>query len=279
MTIYKPKNGVDRKLGTKLEKSPGVVLVGDDATPLTEEHDKGDSNGVLILRNYTQKFERNFMRVCTVAAILSIFIFAACFGYFIHQKMSNYKPAIQTIHVQFHEYRRRVDQDDMTESRIEGGFYEQAEVDWKMERYEKLNIPPFIDSRRSTVVHDFKYDLTAIVDHDEARCFTLPLNRTIVIPPGRFMEGISRFRAGHSFPNARVERQVYQVVTPPVADTLSYGEVIAADCKFYPTFKLVKANEPIAMSKRFDCQFSGLTYSLGETGYPLMVLVTLEGCA
>lgn len=32
MTIYKPKNGVDRKLGTKLEKSPGVVLVGDDAT-------------------------------------------------------------------------------------------------------------------------------------------------------------------------------------------------------------------------------------------------------
>lgn len=45
----------------------------------------------------------------------------------------------------------------MTESRIEGGFYEQAEVDWKMERYEKLNIPPFIDSRRSTVVHDFKY--------------------------------------------------------------------------------------------------------------------------
>lgn len=35
----------------------------------------------------------------------------------------------------------------------------------------------------------------------------------------------------------------------------------------------------LAMSKRFDCQFSGLTYSLGETGYPLMVLVTLEGCA
>jgi len=198
--------------------------------------------------------------------------------------MSNYKPPIQTIHVQFHEYRRRIDQDDMTESRIEGGFYEQAEVDWKMERYEKLNIPPFIDSRRSTVVHDFKYDLTAIVDHDEARCFTLPLNRTIVNPPGRFMECINRFKAGHSFPNARVERQAYQVVTPPVVDVMSLGELIGSDCKYYHTYNLVKAvnlekaNEPTALSKRYDCQFSGETYSLGETGYPLMVLVSLEGC-
>lgn len=69
----------------------------------------------------------------------------------------SFQPAVQTIHVQFHEYRRRIDQDDMTESRIEGGFYEQAEVDWKMGRYERLKIPPFIDSRGSTVVHDFKY--------------------------------------------------------------------------------------------------------------------------
>lgn len=31
MTIYKPKNGVDRKPGNKLEKSPAMVMVGDDA--------------------------------------------------------------------------------------------------------------------------------------------------------------------------------------------------------------------------------------------------------
>lgn len=282
MTIYKPKNGADRKLGKKLEKSPGEVLEGDDVMPLTSEHGKEDEalnlHGVIILRKYTQKVEQNFMRICTLAAILSIFVFAACFGYFVHQKMFNYKPSIQTIHVQFHEYRRRIDQEDMTESRIEGGFYEQAEVDWKMERYEKLSIPPFIDSRRSTVVHDFKYDLTAIVDHDETRCFILPLNRSIVNTPGLFMDFINKFKAGYSFPNARVERQVHHVVTPPVTNVLSLGEVISSDCKFYRTYNLVKADEPIALSKRFACQFSGETYSLGGTGYPLMVLVTLEGC-
>lgn len=282
MTIYKPKNGVDRKPGNKLEKSPAMVMVGDDAMLLKQDHDKGDealnSHGVMILRTYTQQFERNFMRICTFAAILSIFVFAACFGYFVHQKLFNYKPAVQTIHVQFHEYRRRIDQDDMTESRIEGGFYEQAEVDWKMGRYEKLKIPPFIDSRGSTVVHDFKYNLTAIVDHDKIRCFTLPLNRTIVYPPGLFMEYIDRFKAGHTFPNARAERQVHHVVTPPITDPSSLGEIISSDCRFYRTYKLVKADEPLALSKRFACQFSGETYSLGETGYPLLVLISLEGC-
>jgi len=62
---------------------------------LKQDHDKGDealnSHGVMILRTYTQQFERNFMRICTFAAILSIFVFAACFGYFVHQKLFNYK--------------------------------------------------------------------------------------------------------------------------------------------------------------------------------------------
>lgn len=40
--------------------------------------------------------------------------------------------------------------------RIQGSFVERIEIDETDYLYEKLEVPPILESRRSTVVHDFE---------------------------------------------------------------------------------------------------------------------------
>lgn len=286
MTIYKGKAVDEKKLTKKLD-SPSVVLTADIAfVPLTQpEFDKGEesfhSPEIKVLRRHAQNSERRFMRICAVLAVLTILAFATCLGYFARHKLISSKPFVGTLHVRFHDYHRTADEPYLPESRINGGFFEQVEVDWKTNQYEKINVPPFIEVRSATVVHDFVQMWTAIVDHDDSHCFVTPLNRSITFPPETFMEYIKdqqKIGIKYGATSFSVERHVHKVITPPQESLLEYGVHIASACHFYDTYLLVKADKPVAMSKRFACQFSGKTYSLGGTGYPILVLVALEGC-
>ena len=60
--------------------------------------------------------------------------------------------------------------------KVEGEFYQQVEIDVESEAYEKLNLPPIMNSQRSTILHDFNQKLTAIVNLEHGHCFILPLN-------------------------------------------------------------------------------------------------------
>lgn len=48
----------------------------------------------------------------------------------------------------------------------------------------------------------------------------------------------------YKVPSFKVERQVHKVVTPPLENLFEFGDIIATDCHFYETYKLVKADEP-----------------------------------
>jgi len=39
--------------------------------------------------------------------------------------------------------------------KVEGEFYQQVEIGVESEAYEKLNLPPIMNSQRSTILHDF----------------------------------------------------------------------------------------------------------------------------
>lgn len=40
--------------------------------------------------------------------------------------------------------------------RLEGEFYEQVEIDLMSNSYERLQVPPLLSYKRSTVIHDFE---------------------------------------------------------------------------------------------------------------------------
>lgn len=286
MTIFNGKVVDGKNFTEKLDNSLIEETADDALVPLTE-WEFGESKeslqlpGIKVVRDYKPDCKRRFKVICSVLGILTIFASAACLGYFMHKRLYNYKPFVDTVHVRFHEYIRSAEEHDIPESRIDGGFFEQVEIDWKRKQYEKISVPFFIDVKRATVVHDFVHMWTAIVDDDNSQCFVIPLNQSITFPPDIFMEYLLKHRDVYKVASFKVERQVHKVVTPPLPleNLLEFGDLIATDCHFYNTYKLVKADEPFAMSKRFACRFSGDTYSLGGTGYPALLLIVLNGCA
>lgn len=289
MTIYKVSKGSgDGKANKRIYKPPqSVVFTTDDTMPFSTKSDEAflDSDSVSVVRDKARTtFEQRAMRYCAIAVFVALFVFAAFIGCFIYRQMKHYKPAIETIQVQFHEYRRISQKvmdasDDVILNRIDGAFHQQVEIDWKFEMYEKLNVPSFVDSKESIIVNDFVTNLTAIVQRDTSRCFIVPLNRSIIITPLEFYEKVVMYKSGHSFLSARVVRENYRVITQPIKDLVPFGRFIWGSCHYYNTYRLTGADDTVAMSNTVvPCPFAGDTFSLGQTGYPLMVLVTLESC-
>jgi len=166
-----------------------------------------------------------------------------------------------------------------------GTFEESVEVDQAGGAYERLGVTPVLDFRRSTVVHDFEKNLTAIVDLDHGRCFILPLNRDAVKPPKSFIDLLEKFKSGYYLPNAQVMREGYKVVTPPLMDLSPLGQYINADCQFFDTYRLIKDDEPIVKSKKkrsvrsLTCTMAGEGYCLGWTPGDSMTCISLNDCA
>jgi len=51
----------------------------------------------------------------------------------------------------------------MTRRRVDGTFIEDIEMDVRTGAYERINVPPILESRRSTVLHDFETVISVVV--------------------------------------------------------------------------------------------------------------------
>ncbi|EEC02163.1 conserved hypothetical protein, partial [Ixodes scapularis] len=69
---------------------------------------------------------------------------------------------------------------------------EQFDLDLEFEQYEEIEVPDFTHGRRGRFIHDFAVNKTGIVDMDGQRCFVMPLNRTLVLPPHSLFDLIVR---------------------------------------------------------------------------------------
>jgi len=274
MTIYKPNNP-DRKQEKKLVTGPEVVI--DDKLPLTTK--SNDADMLLFVRRHpitnTEVLRRRrcihcvlFMMalilVVTIALISALFLFKHIHRPYMGQCQVTYEdsfPSASDIVPQPHS------------------FQETYEVDGANSAYERLEVPPILDFRRSTVVHDFDKNLTAIVDRDHGRCYILPLNRAAVQPPKNFLDLLEKFKSGYYVPNAEIVRENYKVMTPAVDDLEPFGVYIWADCQFFDTYHLVKDDEPIAMSKKkrsLSCTMQGDGFCLGDTFVGRMTCLSLH---
>lgn len=116
-------------------------------------------------------------------------------------------------------------------------FHEDFEIE---DCYEKITVPDFSGGRRSKFIHDFKTNKTGIIDIDGRRCFVMPLNRTLVLPPETLMDLVKKMRDGYYEVDTGVLRETMQVVTPAIEDRASLGMHIEQECFGYPIYKLEK---------------------------------------
>ncbi|CAL4063146.1 unnamed protein product [Meganyctiphanes norvegica] len=128
-------------------------------------------------------------------------------------------------------------------------FKEEFELDLDEEFYEKIHVPDFGFGRQGRFVHDFKTNMTGIIDMTSRRCFVMPLDRSHVLPPRTLFDLIKKMWMGYYNVDTEIVRETMKVVYPPVEDRDSLGMYINKHCANYPVYRLQRINVP-DMKKR-----------------------------
>lgn len=119
-------------------------------------------------------------------------------------------------------------------------FKEEFDFDLDTDLYEKITVPDFNGGRRGRFIHDFSANKTGIIDLEGRRCFVMPLNRTLVLPPHSLLDLVLKMRAGYYEVDTEVVRDTMSVVYPPITDFSSVGYYIARECATLNTYMLEK---------------------------------------
>ncbi|XP_042223752.1 integral membrane protein 2C-like [Homarus americanus] len=127
---------------------------------------------------------------------------------------------------------------DDIEGPSESLFNEEFELDLDEDMYEEIHVPDFGFGRQGRFIHDFKTNMTGIIDLSSGHCYVMPLDRTHVLPPRTIMDLVKKMWLGYYNVDTQVLRQTMRVTRPPVVDFTSLGTFIAHDCATYPTFRL-----------------------------------------
>jgi len=303
MTIYKPNNP-DRKQERKLINMPDVVI--DDKLPLTKKT-QNEGAAVLLVQGGSGSSAATLRRMmrCVVVLMVLLLVVLAVFstGVIVYRYVQR-MPVIYECRLKYKDDELLADPGTVQALRNDGqgvvtpggeriGWYdEKVEVDQAGGAYEKLDVPPILDFRRSTVVHDFERNLTTIVDRDHARCFILPLNRSAVTQPKNFIDLLEKFKSGYYIPNAELVRDQYRVRQPAVDDISSFGPYIEAECQYFDSYLLTRDerpitthaldnNQPINLSRRsrsVSCEMAGNGYCLGDTFTDSLRCITFTDC-
>lgn len=251
MTIYKPKTGGEKpQKGIKvpaLEGLPEEVALSGGKKKITE------SSAHLIIVTPARRRRNHMIAAIAFLLFLCVAAFSFGFGLFIFRHMRrSYTGFCQVL---YHE------------GVTAGQFQESVEIDTANGLYEKLHVPSVLDSKRSTVVHDFDKNLTAIVDKDRGNCFVMDLNRTVVQPPQSFYDLLVKAQSGYYIPDAEVIREQYRVLESEIEDIIPFGDFIYSECQNFDTYRLIRADEPYAMSRKRSVNGPHIrqVYNLGET--------------
>uniref|UniRef100_A0A1W7RAB1 Integral membrane protein 2 n=1 Tax=Hadrurus spadix TaxID=141984 RepID=A0A1W7RAB1_9SCOR len=132
-----------------------------------------------------------------------------------------------------------------TFSLSDSNFEEEVDIDIEYEQYEKIEVPDFSHGRRGRFIHDFSMNETGIIDVDGHRCFVMPLNRSLVLPPRSLFDLIVKMRTGYYDVDTEIVRKKMQAVTPPIKDFKSVGYYIARECATMPTYRLERVKSPV----------------------------------
>ncbi|CAI5454552.1 unnamed protein product [Caenorhabditis angaria] len=135
-------------------------------------------------------------------------------------------------------------------------LFQNVEID-PNESYEKIQVPRMGSNRPAVFLHDFKKNLTAIVDVMGKRCFVKDLDRNRVASPRNFIDmlkSIDPIRVDASSQNTDVVRESFKVGQPlnetEVLDLQS--PMLLRHCAFRPTYMLTKQQPSNRVKRNID---------------------------
>ncbi|XP_037095903.1 integral membrane protein 2B-like [Syngnathus acus] len=110
-------------------------------------------------------------------------------------------------------------------------------------------VPDFEDGDPADIVHDFQRGLTAYLDLSLNKCYVLPLNTSVVVPPRDFLELLINIKAGTYLPQSYLVHEE-MVVTERLEHSEQLGDFIGKLCRGKQTFKLQRRERILGMQKR-----------------------------
>ncbi|KAM8976589.1 integral membrane protein 2B [Pelodytes ibericus] len=110
-------------------------------------------------------------------------------------------------------------------------------------------VPEFADSDPADIVHDFHRKLTAYLDLNLNKCYVIPLNTSIVMPPKNFLELIVNIKAGTYLPQSYLVHE-QMVVTDRIENINQLGSFIHRLCRGKETYKLQRRDTIRGIQKR-----------------------------
>ncbi|KAJ8252943.1 hypothetical protein GJAV_G00207420 [Gymnothorax javanicus] len=122
---------------------------------------------------------------------------------------------------------------------------------WEEEEVELINVPvpEFADSDPADIVHDFPRKLTAYLDLSLNKCYVIPLNTSIVMPPKNFIELLINIKAGTYLPQSYLVHE-HMIVTERIDNVDQLGYFIYSLCGGKDTFRLQRRDTILGMQKR-----------------------------
>ncbi|KAM9851257.1 integral membrane protein 2B-like [Aulostomus maculatus] len=110
-------------------------------------------------------------------------------------------------------------------------------------------VPEFDDGDPADIVHDFQRRLTAYLDLSLNKCYVIPLNTSIVMPPRDFLELLANVKAGTYLPQSYLVHEE-MMVTERLEHVDQLGYFIYHLCRGKDTFKLQRRDRILGMQKR-----------------------------
>ncbi|CAL8342080.1 unnamed protein product [Boreogadus saida] len=110
-------------------------------------------------------------------------------------------------------------------------------------------VPEFEDTDPADIVHDFERRLTAYLDLNLNKCYVIPLNTSVVMPPKDLMELLENIKMGSYLPQSYLLHEE-MVVTERLHHVDQLGYYIYSLCRGKQTFKLQRRERIIGMQKR-----------------------------
>uniref|UniRef100_A0A8D3AE88 Integral membrane protein 2 n=2 Tax=Scophthalmus maximus TaxID=52904 RepID=A0A8D3AE88_SCOMX len=110
-------------------------------------------------------------------------------------------------------------------------------------------VPEFVDGDPADIVHDFDRRLTAYLDLSLNKCYVIPLNTSIVMPPKDLMDLLVNVKAGTYLPQSYLVHEE-MIVTERLEHVDQLGFFIYNLCRGKDTYKLQRRDRILGMQKR-----------------------------
>ncbi|KAG7277694.1 hypothetical protein CRUP_024514 [Coryphaenoides rupestris] len=110
-------------------------------------------------------------------------------------------------------------------------------------------VPEFQDTDPAEIIHDFQRRLTAYLDLNLNKCYVIPLNTSVVMPPKDLLELLENIKMGSYLPQSYLLHEE-MVVTERLHHVDQLGFFIFNLCRGKDTFKLQRRDRILGMQKR-----------------------------